>query len=104
MGSSVQNKMWATPKGPHMNATKCPMVGDPRVLEALRVALEMRPFMVAVSQVGCPKAKEVLGRWDALAQSCPHLHPRPKECTNPKCGCNPCKCRDCCCEDRMESE
>ena len=82
-------------------STKCPVIGDTRVLEALRVALEMRPFVAAVAQVGCPKAKEVLGKWDQLAKGCPYL---AMGCTNPKCVCDPCRCTDCCCEDRMESE
>ena len=58
----------------------CPVIKDSRVIEALKVGREMVEFMKCLK---CPKAKEIVSKWETLARDCPKL----QDCKNNECPC-----------------
>lgn len=80
----------------------CPIIKDTRVIDALKISQEMVEFMKCLK---CPKAKEMVTKWEKLAQDCPKF----QNCKNQECPCgDDCDCLErngvCNCEDLSPAE
>lgn len=65
-----------------------------KVVEALRIGSEAIEFLDSLK---CPKAKEIVARWNEARKECPYL-------SNPDCPCDPCECVSCGCESKGDAE
>jgi hypothetical protein len=51
--------------------TKCPVIGDDRIVEALKVADEMATLLKVLAD--SKESDELVAKWDILKKDCPHF-------------------------------
>jgi hypothetical protein len=81
--------------------TKCPVIGDDRIIEALKVADKMATLLKVLAD--SKESDELVAKWEILKKDCPYL------CTNKQCPCGPSctcisRCGECNCEKKGSAE